>query len=78
VFENDVDSSLPCDAADLIANFLGFVIDDVIGTEFAGFGELFVRARRRDYSGTKKFGDLDGGDADAAACAEDENIFAGL
>jgi hypothetical protein len=54
------------------------VIDDVVGAKFAGFGELFVRTRRRDYAGAEKFGDLDGGDADAAPCAEDENIFAGL
>jgi len=50
----------------------------VVGAEFAGFGELFVRTCRRDYAGTEKFRDLDGGDADAAACAKDENIFAGL
>ena len=78
VFENDVDSAFPRDAADFIANLLGFVINDVVGAEIAGFGELFVRARRRDYAGTEKFGDLDGGDADAAARAEDENIFPGL
>ncbi len=78
VFENDVDSSFPGDAAHLIANFLRFVIDDLIGTKFAGFGELFVRTRRRDYAGTEKLGDLDGGDSDAAACAEDKNFFAGL
>lgn len=78
VFENDVDAALVGDAANLVANFLRFVIDDMVGAEFFGFGELLVGAGGGNHMRAKEFGDLYGGCSNAAACAEDEHIFAGL
>ena len=37
VFENDIDAALVGDAADFFADFLCFVIDEMVGAELFGF-----------------------------------------
>jgi hypothetical protein len=38
VFEDHVDAAFGGDAADFFADFLRFVVDEVVGAEFLGFG----------------------------------------
>src|SRR2546430_10567603 len=78
VLKHHVHATFVGDAAHLVANFLCFVIDEVVGTEFSCFGELFLGTSSGDDAGTKELRDLNGGAAHAAACTKDENIFPGL
>ncbi len=54
------------------------MVDGVVGAELAGFLQFFVGACGSDHAGAKELGDLDRRAADAAARAEDENVFRGL
>src|SRR5579863_855545 len=78
MFEHHVDAALASDASNFIADFLGFVVNDVVGAELLCFLELGLIPRSGDHSRTKEFGDLDRGASDTAASAEDEYIFSGL
>src|SRR6266849_3313303 len=69
VFENDVDAALASDAANFLADFLRFVVDEMIGTKLPGFLELFVGAGSGDDARPEEFGDLYRGAADAAPCS---------
>jgi hypothetical protein len=70
VFEDDVDAAFVGDATDFVANFLRFVIDEVLGAELFGFFQLGVVARGGDDARAEERGDLNGGTADSAASAE--------
>lgn len=78
VFEDDVHAALGGEAADFVPDFLRVVVDEVVGPEFFGFGELGVVASCGDNAAAEKFCDLNAGRADTAACAENENGFGGL
>jgi len=78
VLEDHVHAALAGDAADFVANFLGMVVDGVVGAELAGFFELFAAACSGDYPSAEKFGDLNSGAANAAACAENEHVVTRL
>src|SRR5262249_54871532 len=78
VFEDHIDAALVGDASDFIANFLRLVVDEVVGADIFGLGELFIGTGSGDDTRAKKLGDLNGGAAYAAASAEDENIFGRL
>src|SRR5216683_4141034 len=78
VFEDDVDAALASDAANFLADFLRFVVNQVIGAELPGFLELFVGAGRGDDARAEEFGDLYRGAADTAPCSQDEHVFARL
>src|SRR6266568_7901480 len=78
VFENDVYAAFVGDAADFFADFLSFVIDEVVCAQLFGFLELFVAAGDGDDARAEESRDLNGGTADAAAGAEDQHLFAWL
>src|SRR3989442_3509659 len=78
VLENNIDAALIGDAADFVADFLRFVIDEMIGAELFGFLQLFIGAGGSDHARAEKLCDLNGGAADTAAGPQDENILAGL
>jgi hypothetical protein len=78
VFEDDVDAAFGGEAADLVFDFLRLVVDEFIGAELFGFGELGFVARSGDDAATEKLCNLNCGGAYPAACAEDEDFFAGL
>jgi hypothetical protein len=69
VFEDDVDAAFVGDAADFVADFLRFVIDEVVGAELFGFFQLGVVTHGGDNARAEEGSDLDGGAADSAACA---------
>ena len=78
VLEDNINPAFVGDAANFVANFLGFVIDEVVGAEFFGFGEFFVGASRGYDACAEEFRNLNGGAADAASSAKDQNIFGRL
>ena len=59
-------------------NILLVVVDDVVGTEFARFGEFALAAGGSDDATLEELGDLYGGGADAAGGREHENVLARL
>ncbi len=77
MLENNVDAALIGDAADFVADFLRFVIDEVVGAELFGFLQLFIGACGGDYMCAEKFRNLNGGAADAATRSENKNILPG-
>src|SRR4029077_722863 len=78
VFEDHVDAALVGDAADFLADFLGLVIDEMVGAELLGFLKFFVAAGSGDDASAEEFGDLYGGRADPAARPEDQHVFTRL
>ncbi len=78
VLENNIDAPFIGDAADFVADFLRFVVDEMVGAELFGFLQFFIGADGSDDARAEKFGDLNGGAANAAACSKDENVLAGL
>jgi hypothetical protein len=78
VFEDHVDAALARDALHFGVDLLAGVDDDFVGAEGASFFGFFVAADGGDDARAENFGDLDCGGADAAASAEDEDVFAGL
>jgi len=78
VFEDDVDAALVGDAFHFGVDLLASVDDDFVGAEGASFFGFLVAADGGDDARAEDFCDLDSGGADAAASAEDENVFAGL
>ncbi len=70
VLENDIHAALIRDAADFLADFLCFVIDEVVCAQLFGFLKLFVGAGNGDDVRTEEFRDLNGGAPDAAPRAE--------
>lgn len=77
MLEDDVHAAFVGDAAYFVANFLGFVIDEVIGAECFGFGELYVGACCGYDTRAEEFGNLNGGAAYTTAGTENEHVFAG-
>jgi hypothetical protein len=78
VLKDDADAAFVRDAADFVANFLRFVIDEVVGAQLFGFLELFIGAGGGDDARAKKFRDLNGGGPHPTARSEDENVLARL
>ena len=64
VLDYDVHALFVGDLSDFLGDFLLVVIDAVISAQFAAFGQLGIVARGSDHAAMKKFGDLNGGDAD--------------
>ena len=69
VFENEIDALLACNIANFFRDFLLVVIDDVIGTELAGFRHFVIIAGRRNDLAIEEFRDLDSSDSDAEELA---------
>src|SRR5882724_7243787 len=78
MFEDDVDAALPCNAAHFLANFLRFVIDEMVRAKLFALLQLRVAADCGDHLRTKEFCDLNRSAAHPASRTEDQHIFAGL
>ena len=62
--------------SDFLRDVLGVVVDDLVGSERTGTGQLLIGARRREYLGSMQPGDLHRGLTDAAAGREHEHGLA--
>src|SRR6266850_121799 len=78
MFEDDVDAALPCNAAHFLANFLRFVIDEMVHAKLFALLQLRVAASSRNHARAEEFGNLNCGAPHPASRTEDEHIFAGL
>src|SRR6266404_4853457 len=66
VFEDDINSALPCDAAHFVADFLRFVIDEMIRAKLFALLQLHVAASRGNHTRAEEFCNLDRGAPHAA------------
>src|SRR5712664_4246483 len=78
VFEDDVHATLPCDAAHLLADFLRFVIEEIVRAKLFALLQLRVAAGSGNHARAEEFGNLNCGAPHAASGAENSHIFAGL
>src|SRR5579864_5875481 len=78
MFKHYVHPALVCDAPYFIADFLALVVDDMVGTQFARFRQLFIRSGRGNDAGGKELSDLYRRAADAASCSENQHVFTWL
>src|SRR6266849_4941297 len=67
VFEDDVHATLPCDAAHFVADFLRFVVDEMIRAKLFALLQLRVAAGSRNHARAEEFGNLNCGAANTAA-----------
>ena len=78
VFKDYIDAAILSEAVDFLGDGHDAVMNDFISADLLGFGEFFVGARGGDDIRTEKFGDLNGGGADATASGENQDRFGGL
>src|SRR5947208_598194 len=78
VFEDDVHAALVGDATNFVANFLGFVMDEMVGAEFFGLGEFLIGTCGGYDARAEEFRNLNRRAADAATRSENEDVFARL
>ncbi len=77
--EDDVDAFARCFALDRLGEILRFVVDGDVGAERGGAGRAFlVRSDGREYGCAERLRELDGGHADAAGAAVDEEFLTGF
>src|ERR1700730_9712253 len=77
VFEDHVNAGFAGDAANLLANSLRSVVDDVVGAKLFGFLQFFLAPGRGDDPCAKKFRDLNRSAANAASATEDQRGISG-
>src|SRR5712664_1247470 len=70
VLEDDINSALPCDEAHFVADFLRFVIDEMVRAKLFALLQLRVAAGRGDHARAEEFGNLNCGAPHAASRAE--------
>src|SRR5216684_3806317 len=70
VFEDNVHAALSCDAAHFLADFLRFVIDEMIRAKLFTLLQLRVAASSGNHARTEEFGNLNCGAPHAASGAE--------
>ena len=58
MFEDNIDTTLIRDAANFFADFLRFVVDDVVGAKLLRFFQLRIGSRSSNDSRSKKLGTL--------------------
>src|SRR5262249_20658556 len=70
VFENDIHSPFARYTTDFVLDFLRAMVNEIVGAEFPGLGQLGVAACAGNDPAAQKLCDLYGGGADAAAGAQ--------
>src|SRR6267143_1316180 len=70
VFEYDINPALSCDAAHFLADFLRFVIDEMVRTKLFALLQLRVAASSGNHARAEEFGNLNCGAPHTASGAE--------
>src|SRR5882672_11007148 len=70
VFEDDVHAALPCDAANFLADFLRFMIDEMIRAKLFALLQLCIAACGGNHACAEELGNLNRSAPHAAPCAE--------
>ena len=78
MFEYDIDAAFTGDTAHLVANFLRFVIDEMVSAKKPGLLKFLIRACGNNHARSKELGDLNGSGANTTACPQNEHIFTWL